>query len=54
MKTNYIQWLIEHGASYQVRYIDYEKGHYTIPVKLTEDRAKNLFDHSIVEVKFIM
>ena len=54
MKTDYIKWLIEHGAQYQIRYIDYTEDHYTVPVKLTEDRVKNLFDHSIVEVKFTM
>ena len=54
MNKNYLQWLIDHNAKYQVRYIDYLEGQFTIPVKLTKERAEKLFDHSIVEVKFIM
>ena len=55
MKTDkFIQWLIGHGAKYQVRYIDYPEGHFTIPVQLTKDRADILFDHSIIEIRFLM
>ena len=54
MNENYIDWLIEHGAKYQIRYIDYHEGHFTVPVELTKARVKNLYDHSIVEIKFIM
>ena len=49
----FIAWLIEHDAKYQVRYIDYEKDQFTIPVSLTVDRVKRLMDHSIVEIRFI-
>ena len=55
MKTaDFIQWLINHDAKYQVRYIDYEEGHFTVPVKLTKERAEQLFDHSIIEIKLLM
>jgi len=54
MNDYYIQWLIDHDAKYQVRYIDSEEGQFTIPVKLTEKRAERLLDHSIIEVKFLM
>jgi len=54
MNENYLQWLIDHNARYQVSYSDYPEGHFTIPVQLTKERATQLFDHSIVEVRFIM
>jgi len=54
MKTDYIQWLIEHGADHQVRYDDYEKDQFTVRVQLTKKRAKKLLDHSIVEVRFFI
>jgi len=50
----FIAWLIENGAKYQIRYIDYEKNQFTIPVLLTIDRVKNLIDNSIIEIKFIL
>jgi len=54
MNENYIQWLIDHQAKYQVRYVDNSEGQFTVPIELTEDRAERLFDHSIIEVRFIM
>jgi hypothetical protein len=53
MKTDFIQWLIEHGAKYQIRYMDFEKNRFTTPTVLNDVRAKYLFDHSIAEIRFI-
>jgi len=52
MQTEFIEWLINQDASYQIRYIDYNKDQFTIPVKLTRDRADKLYDLSIVEIRF--
>lgn len=38
---------------YEVRYVDYEPGVFTVPVILTEERAKKLMDDlSVAEVRF--
>jgi len=54
MKTEFIQWLIDHNAEYQVRYADYDEGVFTLPSLLTEDRADKLYDLSIVEIRFTL
>lgn len=54
MKDDFLEWLITQGASYQVRYRDYEEGQFTVPVTLTKDRANSLYDLSIVEIRFYL
>ena len=39
-------------AVYQLRYIDYGIGEYTVPVKLTPERIERIVgDHSVFEIK---
>ena len=52
MKPEFIEWLIENGAKVSVRYIDWRKDSFTPPVLLTEKRANDLIDQSIVEIRF--
>ena len=51
-QTDFIKWLIENGAKYQIRYVDFEKDRFTVPTVLNNIRANYLFDHSIAEIKF--
>jgi hypothetical protein len=52
MNKDLIEWLIQNGAKYSVRYIDWREGHFTPPILLNEKRAKDLFDYSIDEIRF--
>lgn len=50
--SNDLKLLLEQ-VRYEVRYVDYDKDQFTVPVILTHDRAiKLITDNSISEVRF--
>jgi hypothetical protein len=46
---------MELGCQYQIRYVDYEVGCYTMPVLLTENRINEMLsDSSVCEIFIII
>lgn len=50
--TNNLNTLLE-NVRYEVQYVDYEEGQFTVPIILTKNRAKQIMnDNSIKKVRF--
>lgn len=51
---DYIHYYLNGAAKYRVRYVDYLPGEWTVPIKLTVNRLRQLEDRSIEKVELAL